>query len=102
MYQAKAGGRNRVCFFDPAMQAEMENRARMEKDLRASIRLDQLRLHYQMQVDDSGRIIGAEALIRWEHPERGLVSPAQFIPLAEEIGMIIPIGDWVIEQACAS
>lgn len=100
MYQAKAGGRNMVCFFDPEMQAEMENRARLEKDLRASIRLQQFQLYYQMQVDESGRIIGAEALIRWKHPQRGMVSPAQFIPLAEEIGMIIPIGDWVIEQAC--
>ncbi|OGS92672.1 MAG: hypothetical protein A2061_02715 [Gallionellales bacterium GWA2_59_43] len=101
MYQAKAAGRNMVCFFDPAMQTEMELRAELEKDLRASVRLNQLMLYYQMQVDESGRIIGAEALIRWLHPRRGLVSPAQFIPLAEEIGMIIPIGDWVIEQACA-
>lgn len=101
MYQAKTSGRNKVCFFDPAMQAEMEYRAALEKDLRASLRLQQLVLYYQMQVDDSGRIVGAEALIRWQHPQRGMVSPAQFIPLAEEIGMIIPIGDWVIEQACA-
>lgn len=101
MYQAKSTGRNRVCFFDPAMQAEMEYRAELEKDLRASLRLQQLLLYYQMQVDDTGRIIGAEALIRWQHPTRGMVSPAQFIPLAEEIGMILPIGDWVIEQACA-
>ena len=100
MYQAKSSGRNRVCFFDPAMQTEMELRAELEKDLRASVRRDQLELYYQMQVDDSGRIIGAEALIRWNHPQRGMVSPAAFIPLAEEIGMILPIGDWVIEQAC--
>jgi diguanylate cyclase (GGDEF)-like protein len=100
MYQAKSTGRNRVCFFDPAMQMEMEHRAELEKDLRASIRHDQLELYYQMQVDDNGRIIGAEALIRWNHPRRGMVSPAQFIPLAEEMGMILPIGDWVIEQAC--
>ncbi|MDD5472261.1 MAG: EAL domain-containing protein, partial [Sideroxydans sp.] len=98
--QAKSGGRNRVCFFDPSMQTEMEQRAALEKDLRAAVRLDQLELHYQMQVDDSARIIGAEALIRWNHPQRGMVSPADFIPLAEEIGMILPIGDWVIEQAC--
>ncbi|MDD2700917.1 MAG: EAL domain-containing protein [Sideroxydans sp.] len=100
MYQAKSTGRNRVCFFDPAMQVEMEYRAELEKDLRASVRRDQLELYYQMQVDDNGRIIGAEALIRWNHPLRGMVSPAEFIPLAEEIGMILPIGDWVIEQAC--
>ena len=101
MYHSKATGRNLVSFFDPEMQATMEQRAELEKDLRASLRLDQLMLYYQMQVDDSGRIVGAEALIRWQHPQRGMVSPAQFIPLAEEIGMILPIGDWVIEQACA-
>jgi EAL domain-containing protein (putative c-di-GMP-specific phosphodiesterase class I) len=101
MYQAKASGRNNICYFDPAMQAEMDSRAKLEKDLRASISLKQMQLYYQMQVDDSGRIIGAEALIRWQHPQRGMVSPAQFIPLAEEMGMIIPIGDWVIEQACS-
>ncbi len=101
MYQAKSSGRNRVCFFDPAMQVVMELRAELEKDLRACIRHNQLQLYYQMQVDDSGRIVGAEALIRWNHPQRGMVSPATFIPLSEEIGMILPIGDWVIEQACA-
>jgi diguanylate cyclase (GGDEF)-like protein/PAS domain S-box-containing protein len=101
MYHAKSSGRNMVCFFDPKMQAKMEARAELEKDLRGSLRLHQLMLYYQMQVDDTGRIVGAEALIRWLHPQRGLVSPAQFIPLAEEIGMILPIGDWVIEQACA-
>jgi EAL domain-containing protein (putative c-di-GMP-specific phosphodiesterase class I) len=90
-----------VCFFDPAMQTEMEQRAELEKDLRASVRLNQMELYYQMQVDESGRVVGAEALIRWRHPRRGMVSPATFIPLAEEIGMILPIGDWVIEQACA-
>ncbi len=101
MYQAKSSGRNMVCFFDPVMQVEMELRAEMERDLRASIRLGQLELFYQMQVDDSNRIVGAEALIRWQHPRKGMVSPAQFIPLAEETGMILPIGDWVIKQACA-
>jgi diguanylate cyclase (GGDEF)-like protein/PAS domain S-box-containing protein len=101
MYQAKSSGRNKVCFFDPAMQAKMEYRAELEKDLRASIRYQQFELYYQMQVDEAGSIVGAEALIRWIHPQRGMVSPAQFIPLAEEIGMILPIGDWVIEQACA-
>ncbi len=101
MYHSKAAGRNLVSFFDPEMQAAMEQRAELEKDLRASLRLHQLMLYYQMQVDDSGRIVGAEALIRWQHPQRGMVLPAQFIPLAEEIGMILPIGDWVIEQACA-
>jgi diguanylate cyclase (GGDEF)-like protein len=101
MYHSKAAGRNLVSFFDPEMQAAMEQRAELEKDLRASLNLHQLMLYYQMQVDDSGRIVGAEALIRWQHPQRGMVLPAQFIPLAEEIGMILSIGDWVIEQACA-
>ena len=101
MYHAKTSGRNMVCFFDPEMQAKMERRAELEKDLRAAIALKQLELYYQMQVDEGGRILGAEALIRWRHPQRGMISPAQFIPLAEEIGMIIAIGDWVIEQACA-
>ncbi len=101
MYEAKASGRNTVCFFDPCMQSEMEFRAEMEKDLRTSIRLHQLELYYQIQVDDSGGIAGAEALIRWHHPHRGIVLPNEFIPLAEEIGMILTIGDWVIEQACA-
>lgn len=100
MYQAKASGRNKVCFFDPEMQAKMEYRAELEQDLRASLRQQQLLLYYQMQVDDSGLVIGAEALLRWQHPQRGMVSPAQFISLAEEIGLILPIGDWVIEQAC--
>ncbi len=100
MYHAKTSGRNMVCFFDPGMQAKMEQRAELEKDLRAAVRMGQLVLYYQMQVDDGGRILGAEALIRWHHPQRGVISPAEFIPLAEEIGMIIPIGDWVIEQAC--
>lgn len=101
MYQAKSSGRNKVCFFDPAMQAEMEYRAALEKDLRSSVRQQQFELYYQMQVDETACIVGAEALIRWLHPLRGMVPPAQFIPLAEEIGMILPIGDWVIEQACA-
>jgi diguanylate cyclase (GGDEF)-like protein/PAS domain S-box-containing protein len=100
MYQAKAAGRNTLRFFDPDMQASVAARAAMEVDLRKAIVEKQFLLHYQAQVNSSGRVIGAEALVRWQHPERGLVSPADFIPLAEECGLILPLGHWVLESAC--
>jgi len=101
MYQAKASGRNAIRFFDPHMQTALEERASLEADLRRALEKDQFRLYYQVQVDNQLRPFGAEVLLRWQHPERGLVSPLQFISLAEETGMIVPIGSWVLQTACA-
>ncbi len=100
MYQAKAAGRNTLRFFDDKMQSAVSARGKMEHDLREALQQNQFRLHYQPQVDQNGHIIGAEALIRWQHPERGMVSPAEFIPLAEECGFIRELGQWVLTEAC--
>ena len=101
MYQAKKSGRNTLRFFDPKMQEAINAHAALEGELRKALEKRQFHLHYQIQVDSLRRPVGAEALIRWLHPERGLVSPAQFIPLAEETGVILPMGLWVLETACA-
>ncbi|MDD2913745.1 MAG: EAL domain-containing protein [Gallionella sp.] len=100
MYQAKDSGRNAVRFFDPAMQHAVETRAALEADLRHAVPDYQLRLYYQIQVDNEHRPLGAEALVRWAHPKRGMVSPAQFIPVAEESSLILEVGHWVLETAC--
>lgn len=100
MYQAKNSGRNTLRFFDPAMQATLEARLVLENDLRRALADNQFVLYFQPQVDQAGQIFGAEALIRWLSPQQGLVSPMQFIALAEETGLILPMGQWVIETAC--
>ncbi|MBU0688318.1 MAG: EAL domain-containing protein [Gammaproteobacteria bacterium] len=101
MYQAKKDGRNRLCFFDKSMQEAVTVRAALEADLRRALDRHQFQLYYQIQTDGSSTPLGAEALIRWRHPKRGLVNPVDFIPLAEESGLIIPIGEWVLDTACA-
>jgi diguanylate cyclase (GGDEF)-like protein len=100
MYQAKQSGRNALRFFDPTMQAVLEERMALESDLRNALQRQQFRPYYQMQVDHAGQVIGAEVLLRWIHPLHGLVSPVKFIPLAEENGLILPIGQWVLETVC--
>jgi diguanylate cyclase (GGDEF)-like protein len=99
MYQAKAAGRNTMHFFAPALQAAVNARATMEEDLRQAIRANDFRLYYQAQVE-RGVVVGAEALLRWKHPKSGFMPPDEFIPLAEQTGLILSLGDWVLETAC--
>ena len=101
MYQAKAAGRNTQRFFCPDMQAALHARSRLEADLRQGLERGEVFAHYQPVVDQHGRVIGAEALARWQHPERGLVSPGAFIPLAEQTGLILPLGQHILRTSCA-
>jgi len=100
MYRAKASGRNAIAFYEPAMHAEVQERLALEQDLKHAIGAGQLAMHLQTQVDAAGRPCGAELLLRWLHPVRGYVSPAQFIPLAEATGLILELGHWVLAQGC--
>jgi diguanylate cyclase (GGDEF)-like protein/PAS domain S-box-containing protein len=100
MYQAKSAGRNTVCFYDPAMQAQALARTELEQDMQRALREQEFVLYYQLQMDAFGAPVGAEALLRWQHPLRGMVAPGQFIPLAEETGLILPLGQWVLQAAC--
>jgi len=99
MYRAKDEGRNTLRFFDPRMQAAANERAHLQMRLHQALRLGQFELYYQPQVNETGRIIGAEALVRWNDPDDGLIAPGQFIPLAEETGQIIELGQWVLKEA---
>ncbi|MBV5346027.1 MAG: bifunctional diguanylate cyclase/phosphodiesterase, partial [Rhodoferax sp.] len=101
MYQAKASGRNTLRFFDPQVQASVLAKANLEVALRVAIERQEFCLYYQAQVTANGEVAGAEALVRWLDPVKGMVSPADFIPLAEQSGLILPLGAWVLETACA-
>jgi diguanylate cyclase (GGDEF)-like protein/PAS domain S-box-containing protein len=100
MYRAKEAGRNAIRFFIPSMQAAAEERLRMQNLLRYAIPHDQLRVHFQPQYDHEGTLLGAECLLRWKHPQLGVISPARFIPVAEDSGQIIDIGTWVLHESC--
>ena len=100
MYQAKGAGRNTLRFFDPRTQADVTARTLLEAGLREGLRDGQFLLHYQAQINAHQGVVGAEALVRWQHPQRGLVSPAEFIPVAEASGLIVPLGTWILRTAC--
>ncbi|MFN3543566.1 MAG: EAL domain-containing protein [Thiobacillus sp.] len=100
MYRAKESGRNALAYFEPTMQAAISERYTLEHALREAVRERHFELHLQSQVNAEGALIGAETLVRWRHPERGMVMPASFIPLAEESGLIVQIGEWVLREAC--
>ncbi|MDP2903767.1 MAG: EAL domain-containing protein [Methylovulum sp.] len=100
MYHAKQRGRNTISFYNGDMQLRADQRLLLEQDLRNALSNEEFFLHYQPQFDDNGQLIGAEALLRWRHPEKGMISPADFIPVAEETGLILAIGEWVLRKSC--
>ncbi len=101
MYRAKAEGKNKYCFYNPSMDAQSLGRLKLQSNLRKAVERDEFVLHFQPQVNlVDGNVFGVEALVRWEDGERGLIPPGDFIPLAEESGLIIPLGDWVMREAC--
>ena len=102
MYQAKASGRNTCCFFEQRMQQQVLQRASLESDLRQGLLKSEFVLYYQAQIDQQAGLQGAEVLLRWQHPERGLLAPGDIIPVAEGSGLILPLGEWVLETACAT
>lgn len=100
MHDAKELGRNTLSFYDPNVQSQLEKRARLDSEMRVALAESQFELHYQPQIDQNKQLLGVEALIRWHHPERGMISPGEFIPVAESSGLIIAISEWVLNQAC--
>lgn len=101
MYHAKAAGRNTLRFFDPEMQAATAQRFALQNEIREALQQQQFQLYYQPQINHTGKVVGAEALIRWLHPQRGMIPPLDFIPIAEESGLILPMGNWIFTTACA-
>ena len=102
MYQAKAQGRNTSCFFEAQMQQRVMQRASLESDLRQGLLKSEFILYYQAQIDQRAGLQGAEVLLRWQHPQRGLLTPGEIIPIAEGCGLILPLGEWVLQTACAT
>ena len=100
MYHTKTTGRNGFCFFNPAMQAQLDTRIGLQNALHGAVDAGQFQLHYQLQVDDQRQPLGAEVLLRWTHPQFGSIAPAVFIPIAESSGLILTLGEWVLQQAC--